>query len=144
MNHNLSRRDFHKLTSAALGGMMAGAVVGCSSGDNQAKAAEVDRHACRGLNDCKSQGADKQNACAGQGTCATAEKHACANQNACKHQGGCGETPGFNDCKTKGGCEVPLTGDMWTKARATFEDRQKKAGKQAGPAPAAPAAKDAK
>jgi len=58
-------------------------------------AADVELHACRGLNDCKGQGADKQNACAGQGSCASV-KHGCSGQNDCKHQGGCGEAPGMN------------------------------------------------
>jgi hypothetical protein len=135
MKDSLSRRDFYKLTSAALGGMAVGTLLGCSSGTKEAKAAD-DLHACRGLNSCKGLGADSKNACAGQGTCATAH-HACAQQNDCKHQGGCGETPGENDCKTKGGCEVPISGDMWAKARAKFESRMKEQGKEIGAAPAA-------
>ncbi|HEY2759470.1 MAG TPA: hypothetical protein VGI75_01965 [Pirellulales bacterium] len=137
MAGNLSRRDFHQLTSAAIGGILAGSLTGCSGdGAKEAKAADAELHACRGLNDCKGQGADKQNACAGQGSCASV-KHSCSGQNDCKHQGGCGESPGMNDCKTKGGCEVPMNADMWAKARAQFEDRMKKAGKTIGEAPAA-------
>jgi hypothetical protein len=135
MQNQFSRREFNKLTSAALGGMAAGTWIGCSSATKEAKAA-ADVHVCRGLNACKSQGADGKNACAGQGTCATVH-HGCAQQNDCKQQGGCGETPGENDCKTKGGCEVPVTGDMWTKARAKFEARMKEQSKQVGEAPAA-------
>jgi hypothetical protein len=140
MSDSISRRDFHKLTSAALGGMMAGTVIGCSSNVKEAKAAAVEVHACRGLNACKEQGADKKNDCAGQGSCSTAKEHACAGQNDCKHQGGCGEAPGLNDCKTKGGCSVPMKGDMWEKARAHFEEQMKKDGKQFGVAPMAASA----
>ena len=136
MPDNISRRDFHKLTSAALGGLAAGALGGCSSATREAAAAATDRHICRGLNACKTQGADGKNTCAGQGSCATVH-HGCAQQNDCKGQGGCGETPGENDCKTKGGCEVPVSGDMWAKARAKFEERMKQQGKAVGPAPAA-------
>ena len=136
MGDNLSRRDFHKLTSAALGGLAAGSILGCSSGAKEAKAAATDLHACRGLNACKEKGADGKNACAGQGTCATVH-HSCAGKNDCKGQGGCGDTPGANDCKTKGGCEVPMAGDMWSRARAKFEERMKQENKQIGAAPAA-------
>ncbi|HTQ39730.1 MAG TPA: twin-arginine translocation signal domain-containing protein [Pirellulales bacterium] len=136
MPSHLSRRDFHKLTSAALGGMAAGTWIGCHSESNTAKAATPELHTCRGLNACKGQGADGKNACAGQGTCA-AVHHGCAQQNDCKHQGGCGETPGMNDCKTKGGCEVPLQSTMWQKARTQFEERMKQAGKEVGAAPPA-------
>ena len=137
MRDPISRRDFHKLTSAALGGMMAGAVAGCSSGAKEAKAADVDLHACRGLNECKGQGADKKNDFAGQGACATAKEHSCASQNECKHQGGCGATASQNDCRTKGECGVPMKDNMWEKARASFEERMKKDSKQFGAAPPA-------
>ncbi len=149
MRSNLSRREFHKLTSAAFSGMVAGTMFGCSSENKPAgkdggaaggaAVAAAAIHACRGLNDCKGQGADKQNACAGQGSCATAKQHECATQNDCKHQGGCGEAPGYNDCKTKGGCAVPMSAGMWEKARARFEQQMKEEGKQFGAAPAAPA-----
>jgi hypothetical protein len=154
MRSNLSRRDFHKLTSAALSGMVAGTMFGCSSEKNPEKngasaagvggpagaavAVAAGIHACRGLNDCKGQGAEKQNACAGQGTCATVG-HDCAAKNDCKHQGGCGEAPGYNDCKTKGGCAVPMSAGMWEKARARFEQQMKEQGKEFGAAPAAKA-----
>ena len=140
MRDSISRRDFHKLTSAALGGMVAGTMIGCTSEVKEAKAAPAEPHACRGLNECKGQGADKKNACAGRAT-VPLHDHDCATQNDCKHQGGCGEmpAPGFNDCKTKGGCAVPMKGNMWDKARAYFEDQMKKEGKQIGAAPAAAA-----
>ena len=102
----------------------------------EAKAADVDLHACRGLNECKGQGADKKNDCAGRGTCSTAKEHSCASQNDCKHQGGCGATASQNDCRTKGECGVPMKDDMWKKAREHFEERMKKNSKQFGDAPA--------
>ncbi len=155
MLDNFSRREFHKLTAAALGGMVAGTLIGCgseknpaaNSGDKSKEGASAAAaagtsiviaaaiHACRGLNECKGLGASAKNDCAGLGDCATV-KHDCATMNDCKHQGGCGEAPGFNDCKTKGGCSVPIGGAMWEKARAKFEQQMKAAGKQFGPAPA--------
>jgi hypothetical protein len=148
MRSNLSRREFNRLTSAALGGMVTGALVGCS-GDKKPAApganvpgdttVAVALHACRGLNECKGKGADGKNACAGQGTCHTAKAHDCATQNDCKHQGGCGQDPGYNNCKGMGGCAVPMAGGMWEKARKRLEEEVQKQGKTAGAAP--PAAK---
>lgn len=141
MRSNLSRREFHKLTSAALGGMVAGTMLGCSSENKPAQqggaVVAAGLHACRGLNDCKGLGVSKENDCAGQGSCATAKQHDCATQNDCKHQGGCGAAPGYNDCKTQGGCAVPMSAGMWEKARARFELQMKEERKQYGAAPAA-------
>ncbi len=161
--NELSRRDFHRLATAALGGVMAGAIAGC--GDGAAKpiqksdaagtqaapkgvtstagtatvagATAVAQHACRGLNECKGQGKDHKNACAGQGNCFTVT-HECSGQNDCKNQGGCGGTNGFNDCKGKGGCgHFPIQDKIWKKARDKFESRMAEAKKKVGPAPAA-------
>lgn len=64
----------------------------------------ADKHACKGLNGCKGQGADGKNECKGKGSCASKEYvHSCAGQNACKGQGAGGK----NDCKGKGSCAVP-------------------------------------
>jgi hypothetical protein len=161
---DLNRRDFHKLSMAAMGGVLAGSLAGCdakpagnppatggqgagqapetprakkgSDGDSEIAAADV--HVCRGLNACKNQGAGGKNECAGLGDCATASTHhACGGQNACKGQGGCGETAGANDCKEQGACSVPLMNAAWKGARKRFEDKMKKAGKTVGPAPKA-------
>jgi hypothetical protein len=163
--NELSRRDFHRLASAAFGGVLAGAIAGCGDGDRAAKqttksdvsstpaaskagtstagsatgagATLVALHACRGLNECKSQGKDHKNACVGQGNCFTVT-HECSEKNDCKNQGGCGGTNGFNECKGKGGCgHFPIEPvATWKKARAAFESRMKEAGKKVGPAPA--------
>lgn len=95
-----------------------------------------DPNTCRGLNSCKGKGRDKENACAGQGTCASVADASCGGQNACKGQGGCGSNPGMNDCKGQGGCHVPLMDSAWTTARAAFETAMKKNGKPFGDAPA--------
>src|SRR5450755_3676898 len=92
--HDPSRRDFHRLTLAAIGGLMAGlarpeqlvqAEQPKQKGDAKPKkpAKEMKEiHVCRGLNSCKGQGIDWDfdgdgkldvNACAGQGACATAK-----------------------------------------------------------------------
>jgi hypothetical protein len=163
---NVSRRDFHKLSAAALGGLIAGATLGCSDegakssakttpgsepeskppsdtgktvGKDAAVAATtVASHACRGLNECKGLGKSHKNACAGQGDCYTV-KHDCSGKNDCKYQGGCGGENGMNDCKGKGGCgHFPIAdNDVWKKARAAFETRRKTAGKPFGTAPVA-------
>ena len=76
----IDRRDFHKMTTAALSGIAAGAVLGCRKGgepvmmrppENAVAAAEL--HLCRGLNECKGKGKSGDNDCRGQGTCATAK-----------------------------------------------------------------------
>lgn len=146
----MNRRDFQKLAAAAMGGVLAGATVGC--GDKGEKpeakkpveeapkevAAVAEKHVCRGLNSCKGQGKDGKNACAGQGTCATAKAHSCHGENECKGQGACGDTPGFNECKGKGGCGVPIKSkSMWNHVREKFEERMKEAGKTVGTAPPA-------
>ncbi|MFN3152734.1 twin-arginine translocation signal domain-containing protein [Bremerella sp.] len=143
---DLTRRDFHKLSAAALSGIMAAGTIGCGSEpapkttDNDSPAdgegtSTVAKHACRGLNECKGQGAKGTNECAGSGTCATVEHHICGGHNECKGQGGCGKTPGANECAGKGGCHVPMTGGMWTKARELFEERMKEKGVELKPAP---------
>jgi hypothetical protein len=162
----LNRRDLNRLALAALGGLAAGALIGCGpapstgnpSGDklptgdkpppdkDKAAAADLPRllqdpHVCRGINTCKNKGkSGTMNECAGQAHCATVKSHSCQNMNDCKGQGGCGENPGENDCKGKGGCAVPLDAGKkmtWQKARKRFEELMKKAGKTFGDAPAA-------
>jgi hypothetical protein len=134
---SVSRRDFNKLSAAAFGGMMAGTALGASrvlAADEEEAKKEI--HVCRGLNSCKGQGADGKNACAGQGNCATAKAHTCGGSNECKGQGGCGGKWGENACKGQGKCAVPLKDHAWKGARAKFEERMKKAGKEFGAAPA--------
>ena len=145
-----TRRNFNRLSAAAFGGMMTGAVIGCQqpadtggespppdSGeeDGSETASAGDKHICRGLNACKGQGPSGSNECAGTGQCATAAAHACGGQNECKGQGGCGENPGENACKGEGKCHVPLPDDKWEKARKAFEEKMEAAGKQVGDAP---------
>jgi hypothetical protein len=144
----IDRRDFHKLTTAALSGIAAGAVLGCRKGgepvmmrppENAAAAAEL--HLCRGLNECKGKGKGGENDCRGQGTCATVKEHSCGGENECKGLGGCGETVGANDCKTKGGCHVPLMTEppgesAWDKLRKKKEAEWAEKKLEAGAAPA--------
>jgi hypothetical protein len=158
-----TRRDFYRLSTAALCGLIAGTTVGCgdqgttpptktatnsdavppatapgkAAGKDAVAATTVALHACRGLNECKGLGKGHKNDCAGKGDCFTA-KHDCSEKNDCKYQGGCGDIYGMNDCKMKGGCAhySPEANDAWKKARAAFESREKAAGKKFGPAPA--------
>lgn len=136
----INRREFERLTAAALGGMLLGAGAARAAEDDEDDDGKSlllkEPHVCRGLNTCKGKGADKKNACAGQGACATAKKHDCSGQNACKGQGGCGQHVGENSCEGKGGCSVPLMDKAWKKTRKRFEDLMKKEGKKVGPAPA--------
>jgi hypothetical protein len=134
---NRTRREFNRLAMAAMAGLSAGAMISPAALAAEPESRLLkDPHVCRGLNTCKGKGADKTNACAGQGKCSTVEKHSCSAANACKGQGGCGEHPGENACKAMGSCEVPLEDKTWKKARANFEAAMKKAGKSVGPAPA--------
>ncbi len=141
-NNEMNRREFQRLTGAALGGMVLGAglLKSASSAAGPAPAEKspmfVEKHVCRGLNTCKGKGADGKNDCAGQGSCALAQKHGCHADNACKGQGGCGASPGENACKGKGACAVPLRDATWTKARKRFEDLMKADKQKFGPAPA--------
>lgn len=140
---NLSRRDFGRLTSAAVGGVLLGATMVSKSADSKTdhdpNLLLQDKHVCRGLNTCKGKGKGGDNSCAGTGNCAIAEKHTCSGSNECKGQGGCGEYPGQNSCKGTGSCNVPLTAPTWKKARKAFEAQMKKTGKKFGEAPKAKA-----
>lgn len=139
--NELDRRDFNRLTAAALGGLAAG-LAGCTSKPAADKAAgdttiaKADVHLCRGLNDCKGQGKDGKNDCRGLGTCATAKEHSCGGQNECKGLGGCGETAGANECKTHGGCHVPLMESAWDTIRKRKEGEWKEKKLDFGPPPA--------
>jgi len=149
---NFNRRDFNRLTAAAMGGLMAGSLVGCGgkNGEKTEKAADKNgengengengkeespelaawtgKHVCRGLNACKGEGKGGDNACAGKGECATVE-HACTGQNSCKNLGGCGETAGSNACEGKGSCQVPLMEKAYETAYKKFKADMEKAGK---------------
>ncbi len=137
VKQSIDRRDFHKLTTAALGGLAAGAVLGCGKKGGQvtSTAAAAELHLCRGLNDCKGQGRDGKNSCRGQGTCATAKEHSCGGQNDCKGLGGCGEDAGANACKGKGGCHVPLMESAWDTLRKKKEAEWTEKKLEVGPAP---------
>lgn len=142
MRDSIDRRRFHELTAAALGGLAAGAVIGCGGKDQPADGtsdgkAIADAHLCRGLNECKGKGKGGDNACRGQGACATAKEHSCSGQNECKGLGGCGANPGENSCKGKGGCAVPLMESAWDKLRAKKEEEWKGKKEEFGTAPAA-------
>ena len=156
----MDRREFHELTMAALGGLVAGTTIGCNNGGGTPAASKAapaagagsggsvkltaaaetlimdEPHTCRGLNSCKGNGRDKENACAGQGTCASVADSMCGGHNDCKGQGGCGANPGMNDCKGQGGCHIPLMDDAWQTARAAFEAAMTKNSKPFGNAPA--------
>ena len=136
--NDLNRREFAKLTAAAVGGVVAGTAV-----SNVVEGAIVDespllsgKNVCRGLNPKCGGHKGGNNACAGQGACYTANKHTCHGSNDCKGQGGCGARPGENACKGKGECGVPLSDSAWKRARANFETAMKAAGKKFGPPPA--------
>ena len=130
---HIDRRDFHKLTTAALGGLAAGSLLGCKpqggaggTAPAETTVAKAEVHLCRGLNECKGQGKGGDNACRGQGNCATAKEHTCGGENECKGLGGCGEKVGANECKGHGACHVPLMTDppgesAWDKLRKKKE-----------------------
>lgn len=141
----VKRRDFHKLTMAALGGLVAGTAVSSAQAQKKDENPKLkvdpgllmqEPHTCKGLNTCKGKGKGEKNACAGQGACGTAKAHDCKGMNDCKGQGGCGGYPGQNNtCKGSGHCAVPLSKDSWALARKQFEQLMTDAGKKVGPAP---------
>jgi hypothetical protein len=122
------------IIAAAISGLILGATSGCSADDPAAKPAdpgtnqkpadpgagkgtdpaakEVAKHACKGLNGCKNQGASGKNECKSKGDCATVAHHSCKGKNTCKGKGGCGSgdngCKAKNSCKGKGGCKVPV------------------------------------
>ncbi len=140
----MNRRDFHKLSMAALGGALAGAGMARADDKKDTKPKPKDPkkpallqepHVCRGLNTCKNMGKGGKNDCAGQGNCATAAEHTCGGDNECRGLGGCDDTAGENECKGKGKCHVPLQDAAWKKARKRFEEEMTKAKMKFGPAP---------
>lgn len=143
------RRKFNELSAAAIGGLVAGSLAGCGDQPKDSKAptppgktppagqvAAGEKHLCRGLNDCKGQGAGGKNDCRGQGDCATVEAHTCGGKNDCKGLGGCGADAGANACKGKGGCHVPLMDAAWDKIRKDKESAWTKASEKFSDAPA--------
>ena len=66
-----------KLATAALAGLLSVSIVGASVAAYAADSTEMassmhkEKHACKGLNSCKGQGADGKNDCKGKGSCRT-------------------------------------------------------------------------
>jgi hypothetical protein len=138
---SFDRRRFNELTAAALGGLVAGATIGCGNAqvaknESKANTTAAEKHLCRGLNGCKGEGKSGKNECRGQGDCATLAPHDCGGHNDCKGQGGCGESVGLNDCKTKGGCAVPLMDGAWKTVRERLEKKWKEGNQEFKAAPA--------
>jgi len=139
--NNLSRREFAKLTAAAVGGVVAGTAVNGITGVTEGALVDESpllsgKNVCRGLNPKCGGHKGGSNKCSGQGSCHMANQHTCHGSNDCKGQGGCGANPGENACKGKGECGVPLGESAWKKARANFESAMKDAGNKFGTAPA--------
>jgi len=143
----VSRRNFSKLATAAVGGILvASRGVGAQEkeGSDTKKAAFPvdaalllqDPNVCRGLNSCEAKGKGDHK-CAGQSACSTVAKHSCNGMNECKGQGGCGQYPGQNTCKEHGHCAVPLSKETWSIARKQFEQLMKDTGQKIGAAPKA-------
>lgn len=140
---NLKRREFHKLTAAAIGGLLAGSgsLVAAQEKEEKPKLSVdpalllAEPHVCRGLNNCKGKGKGERNACAGQGACSVVTDHSCNGENDCKGMGGCGGYPGQNTCKGKGHCATPLKKETWAMARKQMEHLMADIGKKLGAAP---------
>ena len=70
-----------KLATAALAGLLTASIMGASvaqASDHSTSltksafaSAEKEKHACKGMNSCKGQGADGKNDCKGKGSCRT-------------------------------------------------------------------------
>ena len=116
----MKRRKAGAVLAGAVAGIWAGVRTSPASADDSPA---VDKHLCKGLNDCKGKGNCKHgcsgHGCAGKNDCkskggcaAEAAHHKCSGKNECKTIGGCAAgdqgCAGKNTCKGKGGCEVPL------------------------------------
>src|SRR5260370_32123017 len=103
----LNRRDVIHLGVAAMGGLLAGTLAGCTSkptGGGKPDAGKMpsagaektslllnDPHVCRGINTCKNKGKKgTTNECAGQPSCATVASHDCHGMKNSKGHGGLG------------------------------------------------------
>ncbi|MBW3540810.1 MAG: hypothetical protein KY476_11105 [Planctomycetes bacterium] len=117
----LTRRDFHRLTAAAMGGLVAGSLIGCGGDDKGEEApggrtgtageggdAKVSR-GTSGAADAKydvSLLLEEPHVCRGLNTCkgqATGGENECAGTGACataEHH----DCHGQNECKGQGGC----------------------------------------
>ncbi|MGH7199145.1 MAG: hypothetical protein ACREJB_00965 [Planctomycetaceae bacterium] len=109
---DLTRRDFHKLTMAAFGGLLAGTVAGCDDGAGDADATTGTE---TGHDPQHAAGAPSHEPAAGAGgeltpeeVLLTSEPHVCRGLNLCKQQGNCAEVadlePKANACAGQGGC----------------------------------------
>jgi hypothetical protein len=112
----MDRREFTKVMGVVAAGMLAGSKAFADEKAAPAKKAAAkatEKHVCKGMNNCKGEGAGGKNACKGKGGCATVAKHECATKNDCKGMGGCAKgdngCAGKNSCKGKGGCAVPMS-----------------------------------
>ena len=161
----LSRRGFHRLATAAFGGVLTGILSGCgdqagkpqatgsqaaskstaagpaaaTKGAAVAGATTVAMHACRGLNECKGQGKDHKNACAGQGNCFTVTHECVGKERLQKSRRLWRRRTAFNDCKGKGGCgHFPIDRQrLWKKARESLRVPHETGRQDGRPAPAA-------
>lgn len=97
---NVNRRDFNRLTAAALGGMLSAGVAGCTpeSGPGPTPAVKTPEPAA-----VKTAPEAPKAPPPGTENLAMGEKHLCRGLNACKGLGG-GEAAGKNDCAGKGEC----------------------------------------
>src|SRR5260221_5209391 len=129
----MKRRSVTSLVAAAVAGLWAGASTRVQGAQSSPEASKAPKHVCKGLNECKGQGACKHGCsghgchgktdCRGQGGCAAeAAQHRCAGKNRCKAIGGCASgdkgCAGKNSCKGRGGCEVPLKVEHTTARKA--------------------------
>lgn len=105
----MAQKKLHLLTAAAIAAMVAGtpAMTSCKSTHDQGSSASASaKHACKGLNACKSQGGcaggdngcKGKNSCKGKGGCAT-DKNACKSSNSCKSNSCKSNSCKSNSCK---------------------------------------------
>ena len=103
-SQDLNRRDFHRLTMAALGGVLAGTAVGCGSNDANSTAKSPASGGATSLKDGSSPKNDNQkettDAPAEEAIEVKGDPHACSGLNACKGQGATGK----NECAGQGEC----------------------------------------
>jgi hypothetical protein len=118
----LSRREFHRLTVAAFGGVVAGAAIGCGdNGDDAGSGGGRDDETTTGdatqtdatISADNSQGNGEQELVGGE----RPELNACLGLNQCKQYG---KNPGEHDCAGYGACATAKSHDCATKNECKY------------------------
>ena len=140
-NAGLNRRDFQHFLRA-VGGLLAGALLGGTAFGADEKAAPKDKNknpmlASRtfaAASTCKGLGSTKDNAC-GESACAMASAHLCHYKNECRGEGGCGGQPAKTSAKARGSAACRCRLARGRRPAHDFEELDEKGRQGSRPAP---------